>query len=273
MHVSPSARLLACGVSLCLASCNGSDARPGPTQPPVAGTDVATSGSAGGELRWQGKAAALDVRNIDGSVTASAGGGDSIEITARIVRTHEPLVLRVFASHVGGAEAVTACVAPAARPSAAHCPEADEWADHQGPVVDLVIHLPAATTLVASTVNGSVRAEGLTANVDARSVSGAIRLDTRGTIRAKTVNGSIDARIGITTWKEPMDLSTVNGSIEVDLPATTNVDLHASTVNGTVSTTRPLTEARVASTEIDGHLGTGGSELRLRTVNGRIKVR
>ncbi len=257
MHVSPSARLVACGVSLCLASCNGSDARarPGAAPSPVAGTEIATSG----ELHWQGKAAALDVRNVDGAVTASAGSGDALEITARIRRSHEPLVLRVFPGRVGGVDGVVACVAPAARPAASHCPSDNDWVDHQAPVVDLDVRLPASTPLVASTVNGSVRADGLTADVDARSVSGAIRLDTRGTIRAKTVNGSIDARIGITTWKEPMDLSTVNGSIVVDLPPSTNVDLRASTVNGTVSAIRPLSD--------------GGPELRLRTVNGRIKVR
>jgi len=53
-----------------------------------------------------------------------------------------------------------------------------------------------------------------------------------------------------------------------------DTEVHASTVNGEISTDYPLTvRGRFGSKRISGTIGRGGRELSLGTVNGSIEIR
>jgi DUF4097 and DUF4098 domain-containing protein YvlB len=100
-----------------------------------------------------------------------------------------------------------------------------------------------------------------------------VRIETTGIARASTVNGSIRAKLGATSWDGTVTLETVNGQLDVELPKGVAGRLDADTVQGSVRVSLPMNGGKVEPTHVEGQLGKGGGELRLRTVNGRIEVR
>src|SRR4029077_7379097 len=107
--------------------------------------------------------------------------------------------------------------------------------------VTWTVKVPAGVIFVGRTVNGSVVARGLTAEAEAHSANGDHTVVTTPFASATTVNGSIDARLGSTDWKEDAEFETVNGGITIDLPANASMEVDASTVNGSMNTDFPLT--------------------------------
>jgi DUF4097 and DUF4098 domain-containing protein YvlB len=118
-----------------------------------------------------------------------------------------------------------------------------------------------------------VRASGLKASAEAYTVNGSVRLSTSGTARATTVNGSIDAEMGIPAGDE-LEFETVNGGITLTMPESSGANVSASTVNGDISTDFSLTvHGKFSQRSIRGTIGKGGPELKLNTVNGSIRLR
>ena len=136
------------------------------------------------------------------------------------------------------------------------------------------VMLPKGVKLDASTVNGPVDVEGGHGALALATVNGRIHAHTHGPIRASTVNGSIDATIQTLAKLDDVELRTVNGSIEAELPAGINAELDASTVSGRVNTELPIQlVGRVSPRNVKARLGTGGRRLVLSTVNGSIEIR
>ena len=107
--------------------------------------------------------------------------------------------------------------------------------------VEFRVKVPAGVRFVGRTVNGGIEASGIKADAEAATVNGGVELDSTGTARAETVNGGITARLGRADWVGTLKLETVNGGIDVWLPESLNTEVHASTVNGDISTDFPLT--------------------------------
>src|SRR5262249_20104094 len=140
-------------------------------------------------------------------------------------------------------------------------------------VVDFEVQVPEGVDFIARTVNGEVEARSLTGSVEAHTVNGGVEVSTARPVAASTVNGSIDVRMGSGTWREPLEFSTVNGGITLELPEAVDADVRASTVNGAIQTELPLTvRGRFSRRQIEGTLGKGGKSLRLETVNGSIRL-
>jgi DUF4097 and DUF4098 domain-containing protein YvlB len=137
--------------------------------------------------------------------------------------------------------------------------------------LDFVVSVPAGVRLRGRTVEGAVVVESLASPIDVRTVNGSIDLRRVAQAEARTVNGTITASFTGTSWSEDVELATVQGALEVTLPATADAELRASTVNGAIRfdfpAQGPLGPHRASAT-----LGRGGKELRLRTVNGGIHV-
>jgi DUF4097 and DUF4098 domain-containing protein YvlB len=105
-------------------------------------------------------------------------------------------------------------------------------------------------------------------------VNGSIDATTTGIVNATTVNGSVIAEIGRSTWTDPLELETVNGRIELRLPGKVNADVSAETVNGDISTDFPFTvSGKINRHRIHAKIGQGGGDLKLTTVNGDIDLR
>ena len=70
------------------------------------------------------------------------------------------------------------------------------------------------------------------------------------------------------------EFKTVNGSINLGLPADVSTELQAETLNGEISSDFSLTvQGRIDRRHLSGSLGTGGRQLLLKTVNGSIHLR
>lgn len=223
------------------------------------------------EFRWNrvldaGKT--VEIKGINGSVTAERADGGRVEVVAlKIGKRDDPSEVRI--ETVETAEGVTVCARyPGARRSANPCESGGRIrSDVQ---VRFSVWVPEGVRLVASTVNGSVRATDLESDLVAHTVNGSITLSTSGRAEAQTVNGSIRAEIGSADLTDDLEFSTVNGSIAVYVPDGLNAEVGASTVGGRMSSDFPL---RIERKQMHGMLGSGGHELKLSAVNGTIQLR
>ena len=123
---------------------------------------------------------------------------------------------------------------------------------------------------VAATVTGGIEAENLDGNVFATSVTGSVEISTLGLASATTVTGSITASIGLGDWDRDLESTTVTGSVTVEIPSNANADVTATAVNGTVTSTFPLSGT---AQSMQGTIGNGGRNLTLTTVTGDITLR
>ena len=237
--------------------------------------NAATSRDAGPrqhEFRWQralevGKT--IEIKGINGSVTAEKASGQRVEIVAvKFGKRSDPRDVKIEV--VEGAEGVTVC---AVYPGSSSCGSGNRGRTNirnNDVQVRFNVRVPEGVRLVATTVNGSVKASDLESDLVARTVNGSVTLSTTGRAEASTVNGTITAQIGATNLTADLEFSTVNGSISVEVPDGLNADIAASTVGGRLSSDFAL---MVDRRRMHGTLGSGGYELKLSTVNGTIRLR
>ena len=84
----------------------------------------------------------------------------------------------------------------------------------------------------------------------------------------------MDASFGRADWTGEIELKTVNGGIDLALPADASAEVRAQTVNGDIETDFPITlHGRVSKRRLSGTIGGGGRQLALETVNGGIEIR
>lgn len=125
--------------------------------------------------------------------------------------------------------------------------------------------------LSAHTVNGSVDAEQIGSPVSAKTVNGDITVSTSGgPLDAATVNGSVHATLGQQGTSE-MTFKSVNGTIDITTPSRFNADVNLSTVNGSIDSRYSLNYDRRRH-HADGVVGSGGAQVSATTVNGSIKL-
>ncbi|MGI8547537.1 MAG: DUF4097 family beta strand repeat-containing protein [Gemmatimonadaceae bacterium] len=126
--------------------------------------------------------------------------------------------------------------------------------------------------VVASTVNGSVRAERIGSPVTANTVNGDVVVSANaGPLQAETVNGSVNATLG-QQGTAAMRFSSVNGTIDITTPPGFNADVSLSTVNGSIDSKYSLNYDRHRR-HAEGAVGSGGANVSATTVNGSIRLR
>jgi hypothetical protein len=142
--------------------------------------------------------------------------------------------------------------------------------------VDYELKVPVRARLdEIENVNGSVEIEGAQGDVHASSVNG--RMTAKGACancRLETVNGRIEAASTSLEQAQSVSLKAVNGRVELTLPAAADVQVHATTVNGSISGTsvlKPVKNWPVGS-QLQGQLGQGRTKVKVETVNGSIRV-
>jgi hypothetical protein len=247
-------------------------------------------------FNWEGTlepGQTLEIKGVNGPIRAIAASGRVARIEAtRTARRSDPDEVEIaVVEHSGG---VTICaVYPASGGRANECLPGDEGrisARRNDVDVAFTVEVPASVAFLAKTTNGSIEAQGLTGVVEARSTNGNVRVaggerviarTTNGSIAirsageadARTTNGQIEARLGSLAGSGPLDFSTTNGSIVLDVPAGSNFEVDAQTSNGSIETDFPiLVQGRISRNSLSGRIGEGGRQIRLRTTNGRISI-
>ena len=80
--------------------------------------------------------------------------------------------------------------------------------------------------------------------------------------------------MGRADWPRGASFKTVNGEIALTLPNALDADLHAETLNGSITSDFPITvTGQVSRRRLSGTIGSGGRPLDLQTVNGSITLK
>lgn len=249
--------------------------------PAAAGTPPPPPQQQGDEFRWREQLAAgrvIEIKGVNGGIEALPAAGKEVEVTAvKRARRSNPEEVRVeVVRHANG---VTICAVypnvEGREPNTCVPGEGGRMnVQNNDTSVNFSVRVPAGVRFAGHTVNGKVSAENLSADVDARTVNGGVSVSTTGLARAATVNGSIRVVMGRADWSDELEFKTVNGGIDVSLPASLSAQVKAKTVNGDIWTDFPLTVTGTFSRRrLNGAIGSGGRDLLLETVNGSVRLR
>ncbi len=134
--------------------------------------------------------------------------------------------------------------------------------------------VPRKVNLDLKSVNGRVVVDGVEGDQKFKTTNGVIDAENlKGSVYARTTNGGIRVEMVGFNRGAQVSISTTNGGIKLSLPDKIQADVEASTVNGGISTDFPLqVKGKFNSKRINGSINGGGSLIKLRTVNGSIKI-
>lgn len=157
--------------------------------------------------------------------------------------------------------------------------------------IHLALKIPQNVKLKLRTVNeGRIEVADITGELEISAVNGSIKLtNITGSAVANTVMGAITANFLSVDPKAPMAFSTLNGNIDITLPAATRSNLRLRSDRGDVFTdfdvaieksSPQLDHANGTSMYsiklgdwINGKINGGGPEIMMKNMNGNIYVR
>ena len=158
---------------------------------------------------------------------------------------------------------------------------------------NLTIQVPTNSSLQLKTVNGNhIDVTGVTGDIEVDNTNGAITLKgVSGSIVAHTLNGSVTAVMDRVAAGKPMAFTSLNGKVDVTLPADVKARLRLKTDHGSVysdfdvkmepDTSKPVIEDsrgqggryRIRMDHsVFGSVNGGGPEYRFETMNGNILI-
>lgn len=155
----------------------------------------------------------------------------------------------------------------------------------------ITLHVPQNGTFNLKTVNnGFILVENVAGEFELSNVNGRVTLNNvSGSAVVSTVNGEIKASFDKVTPNAPMAFSTLNGKIDLSLPATVKINIKARTDRGDIYSdfevgalkTSPSVVRKnengftkiEASEWVTGSINGGGAETMLKTIHGDIYIR
>src|SRR5437764_1600731 len=197
----------------------------------------------GREFHWTGKLSpdqVVVIKDINGEIEATGSSNtDQVEVSA-VKRGEGAQDVKIQVVKLN--DGVMICALYPGFFSSDNCDSNSHFGNsHNNAKVDFTIHMPQNLRFVGKNVNGGVRAESMGRYVEADSVNGGIHISTQSWASAKSVNGSIEARIGRAEWPGELDFRTVNGSVKLELPSNASTDVNFASVNGHLESDFPLT--------------------------------
>ena len=229
---------------------------------------------------WSGKVPAgrwMRVRNLNGPIEVVASTTDRVEVTAtKSWRRSDPQSVRFDIKKSGpGDQDVLICALWNDRSSCDDRDDEGRGTRNNDVAVAFRIAVPRDVKLGVATVNGALRIDGATSEVEASTVNGEIyATSSGGPVKATTVNGSVRARMGRFDNDEDLTFSTVNGTVVAEFTGDLDADVELSTVNGRFATDYEVTvSGRLDPRHLRAKLGKGGRRVHLSTVNGNVELR
>jgi len=146
--------------------------------------------------------------------------------------------------------------------------------DRSSITVSFDVKVPENCNLKIENVNGGIRVSGISGEIALETVNGAIDINGLEIFgKARTVNGAVSCIIGRFPHGADLYLKGVNGSIRLQLPRELNARIDAKSINGGVRVKFPFSgEVEVKRWRVAGTIGDGSGNIKLRTINGGIKV-
>jgi DUF4097 and DUF4098 domain-containing protein YvlB len=159
---------------------------------------------------------------------------------------------------------------------------------------NLTITVPVNTSLnLKGTNGGQIVVEGVTGEIDVNNLNGGITLtNVSGSVIAHSLNGAVKVSMAHVDPGKQLSFSTLNGSIDVALPADLKANLKLKADRGDIFTdfdvkfdstgSKPITESDTGKNgkyrvrfdkTIFASINGGGPEVSFQTFNGRISIR
>lgn len=126
------------------------------------------------------------------------------------------------------------------------------------------------------TVNGSVTISNTTNVTKASAVNGTVKASgLRGTADIDTVNGVSEISFEKLDSNSQINLSTVNGRVNLVIPSDADATIKADTVNGNISNdfNLPIRKGKYVGRNLFGKIGEGSSKINLDSVNGGLSIK
>lgn len=286
MIVRPFARVPILAVGLVAAACASTALARSPAQAPAASRDASASDQVTVPLSDPSRPALIDVSLVQGSITVRGANRKDVRVTAR-ADTERPN--RRYDPDASGLRRI---------PQSAGFRITEETnlvkinADSPNRPISFDVEVPSHTNLKLHAVNGGdILVENVEGDLDVSNVNGAITLNgVGGSVNAGTTNGSVRATLTRVTAQKDMAFTSLNGTVDVTLPATTKANLRMRSDHGDVysdfdlqlaPSTAVVQEDRGSNgryrvsrnRSIVGSINGGGPEFELRTFNSNVYVR
>jgi hypothetical protein len=216
--------------------------------------------------------------NVSGDVTVTATDGERVELVATLRGGTSDTEARVeVRQHADG---VTIC---ALSGPDSYCDERggrqegrNRRSDDDRGLYDLEVRVPRQLRVAGGSVSGNVRVIGTTAELRASSVSGDIRVEgarAADRLSATTVSGDVTAQLISVSAGTELQFRSVSGDVTVLMPQGTGLDLQMSTVSGALTSEFPIEmRGRFSRRRIQAQINQGGSDLRVSTVSGDVRL-
>ena len=218
----------------------------------------------------------VDIRNVVGDIKAETAAGPDLEISVRITGTRpDPSTIRIDVLQHDGGIMLCTIYEGLSRPDHCTLDGTPSLTLYNSDVrVNYTVRIPADVTLAPHTVNGNITADLPDSAISASTVNGRILLSTGKPADAHTVNGTILATLGAIDWTGAREFATVNGTVDILVPESSQAHVRASNIWGSVSNDFVIpVHHNLVGSWFEGDLNGGGPRLVLSTVSGSIHLR
>jgi hypothetical protein len=220
----------------------------------------------------------LDLSNIDGKITVTQARGASTEIVVHktVRRGNGDLVKAVMEETAEGARVCAVYLNRNGDNDG--CDGHHGWDNQQSEPLDVdmtfEVRIPPGVALGVRTVDGSVEARGIDTPASVHTVDGDITFAGVAPEELNTVDGRISATITNARWDHDVTMRSVDGDVDVTLPAGLSVAISGETVDGGVHADFPVTlVGKWGPRSFRATVGDGASrELQIHTVDGSIRL-
>jgi DUF4097 and DUF4098 domain-containing protein YvlB len=212
----------------------------------------------------------VSLSNINGNVTIDGWDGTTVEVRAEISSRSQSAIERTSVEFDHRHTTLDIEVELASSRGG--------WlGSGDGASVEFWLKVPRGTRLSdLSLVNGSLDIRGVAGEVEASLVNGGLDASgLEGNAELSTVNGSIKVRFERLDGSQRIGIESVNGSVDLYLPANANAEVSAETVHGRISNDFGLEvdKSGWVGQNLRGKLGNGSARISLDNVNGSIDIR
>jgi len=232
------------------------------------------------------RAGTLKVNLLDGAITIKGSNRRDVLFVANSQEAREVLRRRQQAEPAPGMRRLT-------QPGGFGVEERDNEMSVSSAFnreINLAVEVPTRTKLKVSTVNGGITVDSVDSEIEINTVDGAIMLtNVGGSVVAHAVDGNITATVARVAPQAPIAFTSLNGDIDVTLPAAVKANLRLRSDQGDVytdfdvqviaSASANRTQRNGRGVRIDvnrsiyGTVNGGGPDFELRTFDGNIYVR
>ncbi len=213
----------------------------------------------------------VSVSNVNGSITVEAWDRDEVRLEATKIADSKETLADVDIKVEATADSFSV--------------EADYkgWRNdkrnegkHRKLEVEFRLSVPRTAVLnEIETVNGSVTVSNFTNVTKISAVNGNVTAtNLRGAANLSTVNGQVVAEFDRFQGDCRIDLSTVNGQVNLVLPSDVHATIKADSLNGNITNDfgLPVRKGQYVGRDLYGRVGTGEGQIKLSSVNGNLSI-